>query len=126
MKSAIIVYDGVNFLSFARIYDVFMRCGIDFVVIGFRGDARDEMGLALPMHLSSESLYGYDIVAIPGGSGADVWADDGIFLSWMNSSSQSRDIISLDNGDLILDGAGLNGRKFGYEEALVEWIKNRA
>jgi hypothetical protein len=44
----------------------------------------------------------------------------------MNSSSQSRDIISLDNGDLILDGAGLNGRKFGYEEALVEWIKNRA
>ena len=54
MKSAIIVYDGVNFLSFARIYDVFMRCGIDFVVIGFRGDARDEMGLALPMHLSSE------------------------------------------------------------------------
>lgn len=126
MKSAIIVYDGVNFLSFARIYDVFMRCGIDFVVIGFRGDARDEMGLALPMHLSSESLYGYDIVAIPGGSGADVWADDGIFLSWMKSSAESKYIISLDNGDKILDGANLNGHKFNSDEAMIEWIKNKA
>lgn len=126
MKSCIVVYDGINILSFAKIYDIFARCGIEFVVVGFRCDAADEIGIKLPMHTSSESLYGYDIVAIPGGKGAEIWADDGIFLSWMNSSSQSRDIISLDNGDLILDGAGLNGRKFGYEEALVEWIKNRA
>ena len=63
MRSCIIVYDGVNILDFARIYDIFVKCGIEFVVIGFRGDATDEMGLKLPMHISSESLYGYDIVA---------------------------------------------------------------
>ena len=95
-------------------------------MIGFRGDATDEMGLKLPMHISSESLYGYDIVAIPGGSGAEVWADDGIFVSWMRSSEESKDIISLNNGSKILDGAKLNGVKFSSSKAILEWIKSRS
>lgn len=125
MKSCIVVYDGVNILSFAKIYDIFARYEIEFVVIGFRSDAADEIGLRLPMHLNSESLYGYDIVAIPGGKGAEIWADDGIFLSWMKSSIESKDIVSLDNGSKIIDGAELNGHKFSSEEAMIEWIKNR-
>ncbi|ARR00861.1 DJ-1/PfpI family protein [Campylobacter porcelli] len=125
MKSCIVVYDGVNLLNFARIYDIFARCGIEFVVVGFRGDATDEMGISLPMHLSCESLYGYDIVAIPGGKGAEIWADDSIFLSWMKSSEESKYIISLDNGDKILDGAELNGYKFSSDEAILEWIKSK-
>ena len=126
MRSCIIVHDGVNILDFARIYDIFVKCGIEFVVIGFRSDATDEMGLKLPMHISSESLYGYDIVAIPGGSGAEVWADDGIFVSWMRSSEESKDIISLNNGSKILDGAKLNGVKFSSSKAILEWIKSRS
>lgn len=126
MKSCIVVYDGINILSFAKIYDIFARCGIEFVVVGFRCDAADEIGIRLPMHTSSESLYGYDIVAIPGGKGAEIWADDGIFLSWMKSSAESKYIISLDNGDKILDSANLNGHKFNSDEAMIEWIKNKA
>ena len=126
MRSCIIVYDGVNILDFARIYDIFVKCGIEFAVIGFRGAPTDEMGLKLPMHISSESLYGYDIVAIPGGSGGEVWADDGIFVRWMRSSEESKDIISLNNGSKILDGARLNGVKFSSSKAILEWIKSRS
>ena len=57
MKSCIVVYDGINILSFAKIYDIFARCGIEFVVVGFRCDAAEEIGIRLPMHTSSESLY---------------------------------------------------------------------
>ena len=125
MRSCIIVYDGVNILDFARIYDIFVKCGIEFVVIGFRGltSVSDPQVFITP---TTKNKDGYDIVAIPGGSGAEVWADDGIFVSWMRSSEESKDIISLNNGSKILDGAKLNGVKFSSSKAILEWIKSRS
>lgn len=126
MKSCIVIYDRVNLLSFAKIYDVLVRSKIDFEVVALRSDVCDEKGLRLNPTRHSESLYGYNMVIVPDGTGALNLRYDDIFLSWIRSAGGTNLLVGLDLGVLILGGAGfLEGKsavvRGGYKNALSEF-----
>lgn len=128
MKSCIVLYDRVNLLSFAKIYDFFTKNKLDFEVVSLSEVVLDERGFELRAERYSESLYAYDIVAIPSGIGALNLRYDDIFLSWIKSSLEANLKIGLDLGILLFAGAGfLDGGKAtirgGYKNALSEFCE---
>lgn len=128
MKSCIVLYDRVNLLSFAKIYDFFTKNKLDFEVVSLSEVVLDERGFELRAERHSESLYAYDIVAIPSGTGALNLRYDDIFLSWIKSGLEANLKIGLDLGILLFAGAGfLDGGKAtirgGYKNALSEFCQ---
>ncbi|ALV24098.1 hypothetical protein CIG2463D_0498 [Campylobacter iguaniorum] len=126
MKCCIVIYDKVNLLSFAKIHDFFARKKLDFDVVSLRDSVvcEHEFRLFSPRH--SESLYGYDIVALPDGMGALNLRYDDIFLSWIKSASNAKVKLAIDLGALIYAGAGFLESKSavirgGYKNALGEY-----
>ncbi|CUU84044.1 hypothetical protein FFA43_02115 [Campylobacter hyointestinalis subsp. hyointestinalis] len=128
MKSCIVLYDRVNLLSFAKIYDFFTKNKLGFEVVSLSEVVLDERGFELRAERHSESLYAYDIVAIPSGIGALNLRYDDIFLSWIKSGLEANLKIGLDLGILLFAGAGfLDGGKAtirgGYKNALSEFCE---
>lgn len=126
MKGCIILYDKVNLLSFAKIYDFFIKNELKFEVVSLRDELSDERGFRLLATKYAESLYGYDIVAFPDGIGALNLRYDDIFLSWIKSANKAKLKIGLDLGSLIMGGAGFLQDKSavirgGYKNALKEF-----
>lgn len=128
MKTCLVLFDRVNLLSFARIYDLLKREKIAFDIVSFRDDCKDEFGLALPnASKHGESLLGYDVVVIPDGLGALNLRYDDIFLSWIKGAKDAKIKVGVDLGGLILGGAGLLGKKAvvrgGYINAMSEYAQ---
>lgn len=128
MKTCVVLYDKVNLLSFATIYDFLCKNGIKFETRSQREITKDEKGLNLFAQAHSESLYGFDVVFFPDGLGALNLRHDSIFLSWIRSSSEARYKISFDLGSVILGAAGFLENKSavirgGYKNALREYCE---
>ncbi|QKF91850.1 DJ-1/PfpI family protein [Campylobacter sp. CCUG 57310] len=129
MKTAIVIYDKINLLSFAQIWQMFsadLRSNVK--ICAFKSEIVDEHGLKISPEIYGESLYGYDCVIVPDGMGALGLRYDEIFLSWIKSASSARHKIAFDLGALIYAGAGfLEGKKAcvraGYKNALKEYCE---
>lgn len=129
MKTAIVIYDKVNLLSFAQIWQMFPAdLRSDVKICAFKSEIVDEHGLKISPQIYGESLYGYDCVIVPDGVGALGLRYDEIFLSWIKSSLSARVKISFDLGTLIFGAAGfLSGKsacvRAGYKNALKEYCE---
>lgn len=129
MKTAIVIYDKINLLSFAQIWQMFpadLRSNVK--ICAFKSEIADEHGLKISPEIYGESLYGYDCVIVPDGMGALGLRYDEIFLSWIKSASSTNLKIAFDLGALIYAGAGfLEGKKAcvraGYKNALKEYCE---
>lgn len=129
MKTAIVIYDKINLLSFAQIWQMFsadLRSNVK--ICAFKSEIVDEHGLKISPEIYGESLYGYDCVIVPDGMGALGLRYDEIFLSWIKSASSAKLKIAFDLGTLIYAGAGfLEGKKAcvraGYKNALKEYCE---
>lgn len=129
MKTAIVIYDKINLLSFAQIWQMFpadLRSNVK--ICAFKSEIVDEHGLKISPEIYGESLYGYDCVIVPDGMGALGLRYDEIFLSWIKSASSANLKIAFDLGALIYAGAGfLEGKKAcvraGYKNALKEYCE---
>ncbi|MFL1707215.1 DJ-1/PfpI family protein [Campylobacter sp. MOP7] len=129
MKTAIVIYDKINLLSFAQIWQMFpadLRSNVK--ICAFKSEIVDEHGLKISPEIYGESLYGYDCVIVPDGMGALGLRYDEIFLSWIKSASSTNLKIAFDLGALIYAGAGfLEGKKAcvraGYKNALKEYCE---
>ena len=124
MKVGILMFDRINLLSFAKIYDFLHKFeGFNIKTYALKPEIVDEFGVRLHPEIYAESLYGVDILVVPDGVGALGLRYDEIFLSWIKSSASAKFKIGFDLGVLILGGAGfLEDREAcirgGYKNAL--------
>ncbi|ASM36575.1 hypothetical protein [Campylobacter sputorum] len=129
MKVAIIMYDKMSLLSFSQIYEFFKRTDIASLSVdccALKYEIIDEFGLKILPDIHSESLDGYDIVAVPSGIGAMSLRYDDIFLSWIRSARKANLKISCDMGAFIFGAARMLENKqvcirAGYMNALKEY-----
>nr|MBP3724052.1 hypothetical protein [Campylobacter sp.] len=129
MKTCLILYDRVNLLSFAQIYNLLKKSKIKFDIISFHPQTKDEYEYTINSDISNESLFGYEMIFLPDGLGAlDLQYDD-IFLSWIKTAKDAKIKVCVDLGSLILGGAGLlDGKKAtvrgGYINTLKEYCEH--
>ena len=105
MKVGILMFDKINLLSFAKIYDFLHKFeGFNIKTYALKPEIVDEFGVRLHPEIYAESLYGVDILVVPDGVGALGLRYDEIFLSWIKSSASAKFKIGFDLGVLILGG----------------------
>ena len=127
MKVGILMFDKLNLLSFAKIYDFLHKFeNFNIKTYALKPEVVDEFGVRLHPEIYAESLYGVDILVVPDGVGALGLRYDEIFLSWVKSSASAKFKIGFDLGVLILGGAGfLEDREAcirgGYKNALSDY-----
>ncbi|AIR79764.1 hypothetical protein Q4Y15_000875 [Campylobacter fetus] len=122
MKSCIVLYDGISMLSFAKIYDFFIANSVDFEVASLREEITCEGSFKLNSPNYSQSLYGYDIVVFPDGTGALNLSYDDIFLSWIKSANDAKIKIAINRASLIIKEAGLFHRQLFMNDDKVTAI----
>ncbi|MDO5046123.1 hypothetical protein [Campylobacter sp.] len=129
MKTAIVIYDKINLLSLAQVWQMFpANLRSDVKICAFKSEIADEHGLKISPQIYGESLYGYDTIIIPNGLGTLTLRYDEIFLSWIKSASSAKLKIAFDLGALIYGAAGfLEGKtacvRAGYKNALKEYCE---
>lgn len=126
MTTCIVLYERVNLLSFAKVYDLLRRAKTPFDVVAMGEGVLDEHGFWLGAQVGGESLYGYDNIIIPDGLGALNARFDDVFLGWIKTAKGARRKIAVNLGSLVLGGAGfLSGKKAslraGYANAMSEY-----
>ena len=130
MKIALVIFDKINLLNLARIRTFLesLESKPEIKICAFKSEISDEYGLKILPQIYGESLYGYDALILPDGSGALTLRHDEIFLSWIKSASRARVKVGFDLGTLVLGAAGfLEGKKAcvraGYKNALAEYCE---
>ncbi|HVC33435.1 MAG TPA: DJ-1/PfpI family protein [Chloroflexota bacterium] len=119
MKVAFIIYDGMTTLDFIGVYDATTRLKTmgfmaDFAwdVCALADQVTDGTGLrVLPTRIGG-SLDGYDVVIVPGGSGARRLVDDAAFITWLQTAGPHTQRVSVCSGALLVGAAGfLHGKR---------------
>lgn len=113
MKIAFILFNGVTFLDFAGFYDVITRLKYfeatkDFTwdICGMEEEVTDELGMTIKVNKVKPDLTEYDIIFVPGGLGTRQLRFDQGFVSWLKEAKNSRYIVSVCTGSLLLGAAG--------------------
>ena len=106
MKTCILLYDKVNLLSFASVYELLNETKIPFKILALHGETYDEKGYKLLANEAGESLLSYEQIIIPDGLGALNLRHDDIFISWIKSSKNAKRKIALNLGNLLFGSAG--------------------
>jgi transcriptional regulator GlxA family with amidase domain len=119
MKIAFIIYNGMTALDFIGVYDPLTRLKtMGFVkdlqrdICAHTAEVRDSTGLQFVPTRVGDTLSGYDMVIVPGGTGSRVLLDDAEFIEWLSTAGPCKLKVSVCTGALLLAAAGfLKGKK---------------
>lgn len=119
MKIAYIVFNGINWLDLAGVYEPISklksagyRPDLEWDICAWTPDAADEGGLKVVPTLVGNDLSSYDAIIVPGGRGTRALMQDEGFLQWLRTAANVPLKISVCTGSLLLGAAGfLQGRK---------------
>jgi imidazoleglycerol-phosphate dehydratase len=124
MKIAFILFDGMNALDFTGLYEPLTRLrslgilpDLEWDLCAYTQEARSSTGLKFKPDRVSAPLEGYDLLAIPGGSGALSLAEEASFLEWIKTAAASPLKIAVDSGALVLGAAGFLSRRRAAAQA---------
>lgn len=108
MRVAFVMFDRMRLHDFSSFYEYFTREGEDVVCrfYALKDEIKDDKGLILKPDCVGESLDGNDLVFVPGGAGAEIFYKDEIFLAWIKTSRFAKYKVSVNEGTLLLGGAG--------------------
>jgi transcriptional regulator GlxA family with amidase domain len=135
MKIAYIIFDGITWLDFIGVYDPISRLrSLNYIpdltwdICSHTEGAKDNFGLEIKSTKISQTLVGYDVIIVPGGSGTRQLQFDTGFVSWIKTASATAYKISICTGSFILGAAGfLVGKKattnYQQYEALRPYCK---
>jgi imidazoleglycerol-phosphate dehydratase len=114
MKIAFLLYDGFSTLDFASLYEPITALKtLDLVpelswdLCALTQKVLDSQGLDFKASSVRPALYDYDLVAVPGGAGAEEMLADDQFLEWLKDLTSQAWIASVGKGTLLLAAAGL-------------------
>ncbi len=89
-------------LDFIGFYDPVTRLktmnflpDLEWQVCARKAEVRDNRGLTFLADLTGETLEGYDLVFVPGGTGTRTLKDDASFIEWIRSSRPCRYKVSV-------------------------------
>lgn len=95
MKIGFVVYQGMNLLEFALLYDPLTRIktmgfdqGLSWDLVSYTLLGGDDRGLELTPTRMGGHLREYDILVIPGGDTARKLCNDEGFIFWLSSGAQ--------------------------------------
>ena len=113
MRAAFVVFDNMTALDFVGIYDPLTRLrsmGIDpqfdWRICARRAPVTDDRGLRFVPDAVGESLAGFDLLVVPGGSGTRTLMHDAEFLRWFGTAAGVPLKVSVCTGSLLLGAAG--------------------
>jgi transcriptional regulator GlxA family with amidase domain len=118
MKIAFILFNDINWLDMAGVYEPLLMMkrydyapDFEWEFCGMTETVTDEGGLTIKPGKLAASLQDYDALIVPGGKGTRALQHDAHFITWLQSAKPSSLKISVCTGSLILGAAGfLNGK----------------
>lgn len=131
MKAAFIIFDGMTALDLIGVYDPLTRlksmhfmprfswkfCAVTPVVF-------DDRGLQFSPDSVGESLSGYDLMVVPGGSGTRALRYDKAFIDWLVTARSVQLKTSVCTGALLLGAAGfLTGKTVTTHPGAVDELR---
>lgn len=119
MKIAYIVFNGINWLDLAGVYEPVSKLksagylpDLQWDICSWTPDAADDGGLKVVPTLVGNDLSRYDAIIVPGGRGTRALMQDEGFLQWLRTATAVPLKISVCTGSLLLGAAGfLQGRE---------------
>ncbi len=119
MRIAYIVFNGINWLDLAGVYEpVSMLRSTGYIpdlqwdICSWTPEASDDGGLTIKPGFIRNELSGYDAIIVPGGKGTRALMKDDSFLDWLRTARPDALKISVCTGSLLLGAAGfLRGKK---------------
>lgn len=123
MKIAFLLYDGFSTLDFASLYEPITALkkldlvpGLSWDLCALTEKVMDSQGLGFAASSVRPALFDYDLVAIPGGAGAEAMLADDALLEWLKDLRSQAWIASVGKGSLLLAAAGLlQGKRVAAE-----------
>jgi len=118
MRTAFIIFDRMTALDFVGVYDPLSRLRSMGVLPDFEWRVcaptefvTDDRGLRFQADSVGETLEGFDLVVVSGGSGTRALQHDMPFIQWLQTSKSASLKASVCTGALLLGAAGfLTGR----------------
>lgn len=127
MKTAFALYDGFSMLEFAALYDPLTRLpegAAQWDICAQSSEVYDASGLHLYATRITPTLAGYDLVIVPGGSGAGKAAERDTLLDWLRTAAPANRLVATGAGVLLLAAAGLaRGRMVAADAATADLLK---
>jgi cyclohexyl-isocyanide hydratase len=119
MHIAYIVFNGINWLDLAGVYEPVSKLrstgylpDLRWDICSWMPEASDEGGLIIKPGLVRNDLSIYDAVIVPGGKGTRLLIQDEPFLDWLRTARADALKISVCTGSLLLGAAGfLQGKQ---------------
>lgn len=108
VRTAILVFDGVQIIDYTAPYEVFGQAGFDvYTVSPDGGPVTTAMDMHVTPHLSIEDAPRPDVVLVPGGDIGAVMADERV-IAWIRETAGSAEhVLSVCTGAFLLAEAGL-------------------
>jgi cyclohexyl-isocyanide hydratase len=136
MKIAYIIFNGINWLDLAGVYEPISilrsagyRPDLQWDICSWTPEAADEGGLRVLPTLVGSDLGGYDAIIVPGGKGTRTFQHNEGFLQWLRTAGPVPLKISVCTGSLLLGAAGFLQDKtatthFKSYEALAPYCRS--
>jgi cyclohexyl-isocyanide hydratase len=118
MNVAFVAYDGMTALDFVGAFDPVTRLetmgylDLEWDVCAPTEDVTATGSLTVDVDAVDESLGGYDLLVVPGGTETRELVDDASFVDWLATGRRADLVASVCTGSLLLGAAGLlDGRR---------------
>jgi imidazoleglycerol-phosphate dehydratase len=124
MKIAFLLFDGMNAMDFINLFEPLTRLrsmgmlpDLEWDLCAYTQEASSSTGLKFTPNRVSAPLEGYDLLVIPGGSGALSLADETGSLNWIKTAGNSPLKIAVGDAALVLGAAGFRSGRWAAAQA---------